>query len=236
MAHSRKRDTTVTCDDSEIENTSAIQNDNEHPENHETGAVDIRSINQSSPYKSSSDPSSIITPKSTSSAFRFPSLLSISLTPNSNGYVYAVPPPSTSELVGTVDDYAIPSKIYRNAYFSKESDAPGNPREYAGLLYHLKGGEGLNTLDEWDGKTTKSKAKTDEKRKSTAQRYWPVAGGYEYASCPPSPREVRKWLATDAGRRPFKQKTLNTQSQVRYSSLHLVKNPHLPSGRRSHAD
>ena len=115
--------------------------------------------------------------------------------------------------MGTLDDYAIPSKLYRDAYFSRESDAPENPREYAGLVYHLKSGE---ALDEWGGEPTKSIANSKMKTKTegASQRYWLNVGGYEYASSPPSHREARKWLATDADKNSLDKKTSNSGSQV----------------------
>lgn len=222
--------------------SGAIQN-GENLQSHESDAVEIRSSHRLSSYKSSSNPSLIVTPKPTSSVApstaHLPSPLSIAIAPSSNVYVYADLPPSTSELVGSVDSHAIPSKIYRDAYYSRESDAPENSREYAGLLYHLKGGEGLGALNEWDGRPTKSsakgKAKADHIGKLTGYHYWPVTGGYEYASCPPSPREVRKWLATDVDRRFYKKKAPNSHSQVRDSLLHLSESLHLPSDRGTYA-
>ena len=169
---------------------------------------------------SSSDPFSMLTPKSTPSivptAVHSSSSFPVSMIINPNAYVYAVSPPSVSEIVGSMDEYAIPNKIYRDAYYSNESDAPDNPREYAGLLYHLKGGEGLNTLEEWMSEkskvvTSNAIAKTKGKGKVTTRYGHITSGGWEYASCPPSHREIKKWLTTDAGRRPVKKSKIPSQ-------------------------
>ncbi|TFK41148.1 hypothetical protein BDQ12DRAFT_697053 [Crucibulum laeve] len=107
---------------------------------------------------------------------------------NLNRYVYTVAPPSVSELQESLESLDIPIKIYRSAYYSKNSDAPGKPQEYAGLRYHLKGREGISGLEEWDtGSETKAVVASDQ--------FDPDGiGGWEYASTPPSAKEVRKWL------------------------------------------
>jgi len=64
-------------------------------------------------------------------------------------YVYSPAPPSTSELLISIEQYNIQSKVYRDPHYSKEIDAPEKPKEYAGLLYHLKGGQGPGILEEW---------------------------------------------------------------------------------------
>ncbi|KAI0801265.1 hypothetical protein C8Q74DRAFT_1314513 [Fomes fomentarius] len=105
-------------------------------------------------------------------------------------YVYRLLPPTPAELVGSTDQYRIPSKVYRDPYYSKEADAPEKPREYAGLVFHLKGGDGINTLEEW---------KSDEHTPSCGSG--PAAAldrtgvsGWEYAGTPPSVRQARRWL------------------------------------------
>jgi len=67
------------------------------------------------------------------------------------GYIYAHIPPSASELLLTVDDFGIPSKVYQSPYYSNESDAPEHSKEYAGLLFIIQRGRGLSTLKDWDG-------------------------------------------------------------------------------------
>ncbi|KAL1738666.1 ribonuclease H-like domain-containing protein, partial [Schizophyllum fasciatum] len=112
-------------------------------------------------------------------------------------FVYAIAPPTVTELLDTVDDYRIPTKIYRSPYYSKASDAPDHPREFAGLVYHLKGGSGLATLSEWDtglrpAQTSKNDGSTG--RIGTAPLFKEDVWGWEYAGVSPSPRTCRQWL------------------------------------------
>ncbi|KAI0361627.1 hypothetical protein OH77DRAFT_1546215 [Trametes cingulata] len=129
-----------------------------------------------------------------------------------NVYVCASVPPSATQLVESTEQYGIPSKIYRDPYYSKESDAPERPREYAGLVFHLKGGDGVATLEEW---------KNDESAPSvTGHPPQPLAGlgagvgGWEYASTPPSVRQVRKWLKEEAARPHAKSGRTKDSSQI----------------------
>ncbi|RPD62939.1 hypothetical protein L227DRAFT_584639 [Lentinus tigrinus ALCF2SS1-6] len=138
----------------------------------------------------SSNPSSAILSDPSSHPKRFtPSSLPV-LYRGRNTYVYCSQPPTAAELVGSMDQYGVPSQIYRDPYYSKEIDAPEKPREYAGLVFHLKGGDGIANLEQW---------KNDESALSSRGAA-PCAldrtgvGGWEYASAPPSVRQVRKWL------------------------------------------
>ncbi|EMD42049.1 hypothetical protein CERSUDRAFT_90650 [Gelatoporia subvermispora B] len=109
---------------------------------------------------------------------------------SANSYLYRPLPPSAAELLGSVEDYNLPSKIYRSAYYSKEGDAPERGREYAGLVFHLKGGGGLAMLDPWDESSSASKANPS----SGTSLGRDGAYGWEYASLPPSARQTRLWL------------------------------------------
>jgi DNA polymerase zeta len=104
-------------------------------------------------------------------------------------FVFAVPPPCSSELLRTIEMYGIPRRVYRNPYYSKRADAPEHPREYAGLLYHLKGGEGLNTLDQWKSHGSQLHTGRTRRWKGTY-----LSWGWEYAALPPSKKQVKKWL------------------------------------------
>jgi DNA polymerase zeta len=105
-------------------------------------------------------------------------------------FVFAVPPPCSSELLRTIEMYGIPRRVYRNPYYSKHADAPEHPREYAGLLYHLKGGEGLNTLDQWKSHGSQLHTGRNARRLKGTYFSW----GWEYAALPPSKNQVKKWL------------------------------------------
>lgn len=133
-------------------------------------------------------------------------------------YMYATVPPSISELIGSTHDFHIPDKVYRGAFYSKEYDAPGK-REYAGLQYQLKSGEGLSVLEDWnDGGGRESIASRSDggtKGKANIQRWSVTSSGWEYAGFPPNPRNVRKWLLCNAAPCPTDKR--KSRSQVRLS-------------------
>lgn len=85
--------------------------------------------------------------------------------------------------------YGIPSKVYQNPYYSIESDAPERPREYAGLVFHLKGGIGVSVLEDFQSGVVSEPSTSGQVLSGVGVHGW------EYASLPPSVREVRKWLA-----------------------------------------
>ncbi|KAI9569796.1 hypothetical protein HD554DRAFT_2087438 [Boletus coccyginus] len=99
-------------------------------------------------------------------------------------FVYAPPPPSTSELLSTLEHFGLPRRIYRDPFYSKKADVPDGPREYAGLVYRLKG-RGLDTLEEWQA---------SENHVPSSSKASAPCSGWEYASTPPSVRQVKKWL------------------------------------------
>ncbi|KAI0825134.1 hypothetical protein BC628DRAFT_1321043 [Trametes gibbosa] len=149
-------------------------------------AVLPRGSNASSSHMTTSTPSSD-KPLSRPIA---PSAPSCALLNGKNCYVYARSPPTSSELFESADQVNIPNKVYRDPYYSKESDAPERPREYAGLVFHLKGGDGIAILEDWkDGECTSSV--TDQRPRELDAT---GVGGWEYASMPPSMKQVRKWL------------------------------------------
>ena len=66
-------------------------------------------------------------------------------------YQYVRPPPTSSELLSSMERYDVPSKIYRDPFYSNVSDVPEKPREYAGLVFHLKGNDNITDLEDWKG-------------------------------------------------------------------------------------
>lgn len=130
---------------------------------------------------------------------------------NLNRFVYAHPPPTIFDLLGSLDDSSISSKLYRTPYYSRGIDVPGRPREYGGLMYHLKGGEGITNLEEWnDGPSINTSAHPAD---VNPLLYSLGVGGWEYASGPPSVREVRRWLTSGEGK-VQKTKQFSSRSQV----------------------
>lgn len=138
---------------------------------------------------------------------------------NSTLYMYAMAPPSISELMENAHEFHIPDKIYRGAFYSKEHDAPEKPREYAGLQYQLKGGEGLSVLEDWNdrggGESIAGKSNAGTKEMTTTQRWSANFTGWEYAGSPPNPRKVRKWLLRNPAPSPADKR--RSRSQVRLS-------------------
>ncbi|KAH9835559.1 uncharacterized protein C8Q71DRAFT_709525 [Rhodofomes roseus] len=126
------------------------------------------------------------------------------------GYRYALPPPSATELLSSVDEHGIPSKVYTSPYYFRASDAPEKPREYAGLVFHLKGGAGLDTLEGFvSGTPSAWHATTGRAKLDPAD-----VTGWEYASAPPSAREVRRWLVSPQGRQHLNQARPKQPSQI----------------------
>ncbi|KAK0448381.1 uncharacterized protein EV420DRAFT_1751017 [Desarmillaria tabescens] len=121
--------------------------------------------------------------------FTYNSQHTLKYAPNANGFEYARQPPSTSDLLGSLQAHNLPSKIYRDPYYSKEIDAPERPREYAGLVYHLKGGEGIKNLPAWEPiRPVNNLVEAGDIQ------------GWEYAGHPPSVISVKAWLKSDEGK------------------------------------
>ncbi|EUC53889.1 DNA polymerase, partial [Rhizoctonia solani AG-3 Rhs1AP] len=93
-------------------------------------------------------------------------------------------PSSAKELVESLTDYGLPSKIYRVPYYSNEEDVPEQPMRYAGRVYHIKGGTGVGSLEHWESNEGPTQALQNV----------PEITGWEYAGVPPSSRVVKQWL------------------------------------------
>lgn len=120
-----------------------------------------------------------------------------SVTDASASFAYAHKPPSRAIVVSTMEDFDQPLKIYRNPLYSKASDAPEKPREYAGLVYHLKGGTGLGILDNWsevaDMDGDNYGLRPNDRPQALRAHF---VQGWEYTGVPPGFREVVKWART----------------------------------------
>jgi hypothetical protein len=115
-----------------------------------------------------------------------------------NAFVYAIIPPPASELLSSLESRGLPRKIYQDPHYSRAEDVPERPWEFAGLVYRLQKGDGLSTLEEWEPSSTTAplvKNASAEDRNVFQDRFDRTGvGGWEYASMPPSVREVRRWL------------------------------------------
>lgn len=115
--------------------------------------------------------------------------------------------------MSTTDDHGILSKVYPDVYYSKESDAPDHAKEYAGILFRIRGGTGLSALDEWNGE---GNAGLSERNKGPLRLRRAVeTGGWEYDRCPPSRREVRRWLLENPIQTGTVERKAARASQVR---------------------
>ncbi|KIJ68443.1 hypothetical protein HYDPIDRAFT_124966 [Hydnomerulius pinastri MD-312] len=141
----------------------------------------VQSVNESTPsIPRRPPPRASYSSLTTSQSFNFSSKNSF--------FAYVPLPPSTSELLSTIEEYGLPRRIYRDPFYSKKIDVPDGPREYAGLVYRLKGGDGLDTLEEW------KYSENGPVLLDALQPFSVCSGGWEFASSPPSIRQVRKWL------------------------------------------
>lgn len=140
-------------------------------------------------------------------------------------YVYANKPPSSSDLQSSIEDYDIPSKIYRNPYYSNEDDAPERPREYAGLVFHLKGGDGVASLEDWVN-DFQGLFISDEKEIWPSDMAYDGMYGWEYASRPPTRKQTIRWLKLHTATQPAIRSKGKRPSQVRATVL-FCRNPKL---------
>ncbi|KAF9453810.1 DNA/RNA polymerase [Macrolepiota fuliginosa MF-IS2] len=106
-----------------------------------------------------------------------------------NQYTYARVPPITTDLIAGLESLGLPRKTYRSPFYSNEGDVPERPREFAGLVYNLKGGKGILSADEF---VVAPRDPADETLDAKPQFH--VQTGWEYASLPPSRRAMKRWL------------------------------------------
>ncbi|CAE6429817.1 unnamed protein product [Rhizoctonia solani] len=99
-------------------------------------------------------------------------------------YEYSHRPPSAKQLVESLADYGLPSKIHRVPYYSNEEDVPEQTMRYAGRVYHIRGGTGVGSLEHWEANEAPAQA----------LRNVPEITGWEYAGVPPSSKVVKRWL------------------------------------------
>jgi hypothetical protein len=142
---------------------------------------------------------------------------------NTNRYVYSVSPPSVSDLKESFESFGLPNKTYQVPYYSKDADIPEMAKEYGGLTYRLKGGQGIATLTEW--------ASNNKYQNSTSNLEFDTAGigGWEYASHPPSVLEVRRSVATiDAQSTARRTKNrLQSQASNRAPVMYILFSSHI---------
>lgn len=115
-----------------------------------------------------------------------------------NHFAYSKLPPTTVELIASLPSLQLPFKNYQSPFYSNEEDIPEKPREFAGLLYRLKGGKGISSLGEFITVREDQVGQT-----SCTQPQFVTQPGWEYAALPPSRKLVKRWLERE--KRPQKQ-------------------------------
>jgi len=126
-----------------------------------------------------------------------------------NRYEHIQRPPSTSDLLESLQLHDLPDKIYREPYYSNSTDVPKKARTHAGLSYHLKCSGGVAHLEPW--KSTSNREEIPLSLGADVYLDSATLGGWEYANCPPSVKQVKRWLQT---RRKFSSaspRRLNSQ-------------------------
>lgn len=104
-------------------------------------------------------------------------------------YTYSIAPPTTGQLLSTIETYGLPAKLYRDPYYARTSDVPRRPREHAGRIFRLTGGSGLKSLEDWDPSSAEPIVLEGKNRLPALG-----IGGWEYSIIPPSLRECCGWL------------------------------------------
>ena len=136
-------------------------------------------------------------------------------------YTYAFKPPSASELLSSMFDLGLETRVHRDPYYSRAEDAPERAREYGGLKFRLQGGTGVGSLEEWA--TTQHGASNDlsPSRRIPPGRRAMLDGsgilGWEYSSVPPSRRQAEEWLRNRSKEDDAKlkrERQIKMQSQV----------------------
>ncbi|KAI0078881.1 hypothetical protein K474DRAFT_778270 [Panus rudis PR-1116 ss-1] len=143
--------------------------------------------------------------------------LSQQLSNMSHCYEYSVKPPSVADIVSSFDAHGLPSKIYQAPFYSRESDAPERPREFAGLVYNLKGGTGVFTLEEWIPEVHEQSLDDEmdfTPHFSHSHLHNANIWGWEYAGIPPSTKVVREWLSGEGATVPELNRTPKRPSQI----------------------
>lgn len=141
--------------------------------------------------------------------------------PGKKVFTYALKPPSTSELLSSMFDLGLETRVHNDPYYSKAEDAPERAREYGGLKFRLRGGIGVGSLEEWANALHGASKDTSPSRGLLPTRRAKLEGngilGWEYSSVPPSRRQVEKWLRERSEENDVqmrRERQIKMQSQV----------------------
>lgn len=142
---------------------------------------------------------------------------------NDNRYEYHVRPPTRSDLRDSLPLFNLPQRVYQQAFYSRDVDIPDRTKEYAGLTYRLKGGQGIAHLEEWTSSPISDPSMCIA---STALDPSGV-GGWEYAHCPPSRKQVQQFRDKE-----FSKSRSKTRFRSQVNPLHpsyIYINPRISS-------
>lgn len=141
--------------------------------------------------------------------------------PGNKVFTYALKPPSTSELLSSMFDIGLETRVHRDPYYSKPEDAPERAREYGGLKFRLQGGTGVGSLEEWASTLHGASKDTSPSRGILPARRPKLEGGgilgWEYSSVPPSRRQAEEWLrkrSEEKDAQMRRERQIEMQSQV----------------------
>jgi len=137
------------------------------------------------------------------------------MTSGANAYLYRQFPPSRTDLIAKIGALKLQTKIYRPPFYSNEADISERSREFAGLVYHLKGGKSTAFLEEFVPVTPVS----ESAQLSYNYSRFEVHSGWEFASFPPSRRVIRQWLKYEMVFRKKLSNRKTPRSQVRFNLL-----------------
>jgi DNA polymerase zeta len=115
------------------------------------------------------------------------------------------PPPSLTSVISTMQNFDIPRVIYKDAFYSSETDVPEHSRDWAGREFKLTGSTApfLPEFDPTGSSETSLGGKSvvlDKLDREEGHRYRRRACGirsWEIASPSPSYTEVRSWLCNE---------------------------------------
>lgn len=129
---------------------------------------------------------------------------------NSTLLAFGELPPSSLEVVSTMQDFNLPPAIYQDAFYSKENDVPERPREWAGREFKLESSTvpyltDFDPTGSSDATFGKKQAnipdKSKEEREHARRRRACNLKSWQIAELPPTLLEVDEWFRGEQARK-----------------------------------
>jgi DNA polymerase zeta len=125
-----------------------------------------------------------------------------SIPANAHFFLFKSTPPDSASILSTIEDFGLPQVIYRDPYYSNESDVPDRPREYAGREFKLESDTAIylpefDAMGSFNPAIEKTRSRFDKAREEKAFQYKKRAcrlRGWEISEAPPCRGEVDEWL------------------------------------------